>query len=51
MVELVVFVGSRERCIEGWGNGVFKAGRGVLKAGGVVYSRLGSGVLKAGGRP
>ena len=30
MVKLVVFVGSRERCIEGWGSG-------VLKAAGEVY--------------
>ena len=45
----MVFVGSREWCIEGWGSG-------VLKVGGVVYRRLGewciegwgSGVLKAG---
>ena len=26
VVKLVVFVGSRERCIEGWGSGVLKAG-------------------------
>ena len=29
VVKLVVFVGSRERCIEGWRQGVFKAGRVV----------------------
>ena len=59
MVKLVVLVGSRERCIEGWGCGIFKAGREVywrleercIEGWGVVYCEgWGKGVLKTGGK-
>ena len=54
MVKLVVFVGSRERCIEGWGNGVFKAGErciegwrsGVFKAGEWCIKGWGEAIVK-----
>ena len=51
MVKLVVLVGSRERCIEGWGCGIFKAGREVYwRLGERCIEDWGKGVLKAGGK-